>query len=190
MEQVRKVTKTEVVEVVDKFTCNKCEKVIQDIADKFDFSHSPARVINSHNGLNISHEGGYASKIGDGVIVDFDLCEDCLIDLISSFKIPADYKEAGWLEDHNHIGLAYKLESEENNNLLLIHVTLAKNATREIIQNIISEAEISHVDVDRAERFKIISGFVKNTEDYKTTLNSSPFVLSIEGSLTCNEVLL
>lgn len=178
MKQVRKVTKTEVIEVVDKFTCNKCEKIIQDTADKFSF----------YNGLNISYEGGYASKIGDGVIVDFDMCEDCLIDLINSFKIPVDYKEAGWLESSNHIGLAYKLESIEDNNLLLINVTLTKQATREIIQNIISEAEISHVDVDRAEKFKIISGFVKNTEDYKNILNSSPFVLSVDGKLICNEV--
>jgi len=41
------------------------------------------------NGASIGYNGGYDSEfIGDGVIVVFDICEECLFKIIEELKIP------------------------------------------------------------------------------------------------------
>jgi hypothetical protein len=35
--------------------------------------------------------------IGDGIYTSFDICEDCVIEYMKTFKIPQTIKVAGWL---------------------------------------------------------------------------------------------
>lgn len=74
---MKKIIIEEVLEqhqtVVD-VLCNKCEKSCQTDCGYEGLIEAVVR-------------GGYGSKIGDDVEFVFSLCEDCLIDLLSSFKI-------------------------------------------------------------------------------------------------------
>lgn len=54
----------------------------------------------NYEGLFAEGGGGYASKIGDCTKWDFCLCEDCLLELFKTFKIPVTMKSTffgeGW----------------------------------------------------------------------------------------------
>ena len=72
-------TVTTKMEVVEDIICNKCGESLR--VDEYNFCGlEDAKVI-----------GCYGSKhIGDLVEYEFHLCEKCVMELIESFKIPAD----------------------------------------------------------------------------------------------------
>lgn len=65
-----------VVKTID-IICNKCGNSLRDESDT-DYEGLP----------KVYLCGGYGSKIGDGVELEFSLCEDCIIELIKTFKHP------------------------------------------------------------------------------------------------------
>jgi hypothetical protein len=81
MEKIKKITETREVEIVEEVICNQCGEVIEQYS--------------SYLGARMS--GGYGSRIGDGVDTSFDICEDCVIKMMKTFKIPPTQNEAGWL---------------------------------------------------------------------------------------------
>ena len=66
---------------ISAFTCDRCGKYVS-INDCFEFQEAH----------HISFVGGYDSVFGDGVKVECDLCQTCLLDLIGGiFRIiPAE----------------------------------------------------------------------------------------------------
>ena len=78
---------TQEVEILDDLICNKCGKSLkQIISTDGDFNFC---------GLEeVQMICGYGSK-NDGTIYTFSMCEDCVLELIKSFKIPA--KEEDYL---------------------------------------------------------------------------------------------
>jgi hypothetical protein len=77
---IKRIEKREVEEVTS-ILCNKCGKEIQ----RYD------------NYCTVKYSGGYGSKIGDGAYLEFDLCDDCLIDIKKDFKIPAEVDWSGFM---------------------------------------------------------------------------------------------
>ncbi len=76
MRIIKEVSKT-------KFICDKCSKVItygndDEFSRNFDFKSNECWSINLGR-------AGYGSKL-DGCYVDFDVCDDCLHDFVSSFN--------------------------------------------------------------------------------------------------------
>jgi|GEM_PF-2744842 len=63
-------------DVLDDVICNKCGESCKDSSN-----------MNYEGLLEVSVEGGYASKLGDSVRYTFSLCENCLEELFKSFKI-------------------------------------------------------------------------------------------------------
>lgn len=85
VEITSRITKKVQETVIEKIICNKCGAVCE---------HPKC----GYEGLRINHMGGYGSRqIGDGTIVKFDLCEDCMVEMFKSFKHAPEYNEAGWL---------------------------------------------------------------------------------------------
>jgi len=86
---MKKFRKEDVVEKRDKLTsiiCNKCGKN-QELEDEFDLE------INKFQTINLSF--GYGSKY-DMEYWNFDLCEECVTDLVKSFKYaPNGFGEKG-----------------------------------------------------------------------------------------------
>lgn len=63
------------VNVVDTITCNGCAKSISPLYDDL---------------LQFDYTFGYNSeKFGDMIKCQFDLCEECIYNLVETFKIPA-----------------------------------------------------------------------------------------------------
>ncbi len=60
-------------QVVDDVICNQCGVSLI----KYD----------NPEGLMACFVGGFGSSIGDGVLVEFAMCEHCLVELFKSFKI-------------------------------------------------------------------------------------------------------
>lgn len=75
------------IEVLDDVLCNQCGnscKVnISTISELFNFEGI----------IELCTRGGYNSKIGDGVEYSFSICEDCLIVLFKTFKIPVTFTD-------------------------------------------------------------------------------------------------
>lgn len=65
--------RTETVHRLTEIRCNKCGDAIP----LYDEVYA------------VEHRGGYASKIGDMVLVSFDLCEPCVMQLMGTFVIQA-----------------------------------------------------------------------------------------------------
>lgn len=76
--------KTEQI-VIDDIICNKC-------------GCSCSAPHPGYEGLlEYSIEGGYASKLGDGIRYEFSVCVSCLLEFFKSFKIKPKVYETGWL---------------------------------------------------------------------------------------------
>lgn len=80
MIRYRKEERTETVFIVEAMHCNKCGQEIDLYGERYE----------------IEHTGGYASKIGDGIRVSFELCEPCVQALMATFAIPATLREEDW----------------------------------------------------------------------------------------------
>lgn len=87
MIKTSKETRTEEVTVVDDYICNKCGNSLKDRCDM------------NYEGLFAEGGGGYASKIGDCTKWDFCLCEDCLVELFKTFKVPVTMKSTFFGEE-------------------------------------------------------------------------------------------
>lgn len=97
----RKFTR-QVEEVNDlHYVCNKCgvrhRKMLSDPKGK-QFAETeefiPQELCNENEEaeafVHVSRTGGYGDRaFGDGVKIEFDLCQDCLLELVKSFKVPA-----------------------------------------------------------------------------------------------------
>ncbi len=81
MEKIKKITETREVEIIEEVICNKCGEAIDEYS--------------SYVGARMSC--GYGSRIGDGVNISFDICEDCVIEIMKTFKIPPTQNNSGWL---------------------------------------------------------------------------------------------
>lgn len=75
----RYVTKFKEVREIDEVICNKCGRT--EIDPEFKYS------IEMHN-FKIAF-GYYSSN--DGVIIDFDLCSDCITEFMESFKVKPEF---------------------------------------------------------------------------------------------------
>lgn len=82
MHKIKKVQETKTVEVLEEIICNKC-------GEHFTYG-------GGFHGIDIRHSGGCASKIGDGTVVEFAICEVCLIEMFKEFTILPEYSEEGW----------------------------------------------------------------------------------------------
>jgi hypothetical protein len=81
-----KLTAIRVVEQLEvtSILCNKCGKEMLTESSR------------DGNGVHVGYDGGFDSKhFGDGVSVDFDLCEECLFNLCREFKHPPNSAEVG-----------------------------------------------------------------------------------------------
>lgn len=90
--------------IKDKIVCNKCGREF--VYDYYDNGH---RVLNDYienaqmEFHNFSDTGGYYSKIGDMTSYSFDICDDCLIELMTTFKIAPSFKDnAEYCFDENY----------------------------------------------------------------------------------------
>ena len=63
--------------VTDDILCNQCGESCLD-----------SNQMNYEGLIELTVQGGYASKLGDMVPYTFSLCEDCLKKLFDGFKIP------------------------------------------------------------------------------------------------------
>ena len=71
--------------VLAAIVCNKCGRR---------FEAPPGKCIEYANDMEFHHyssTGGYCSKIGDMVSFSFDLCDDCMLELLRSFKVPVEF---------------------------------------------------------------------------------------------------
>jgi hypothetical protein len=68
----------------EKHVCSKCGKVTEYRVDEFDFN------ANKCWGIDLGR-AGYGSAF-DGCEVRFDLCDDCLLDLVRSFPLTSQVK--------------------------------------------------------------------------------------------------
>jgi hypothetical protein len=78
---------------VDSITCNKCS--IEFFPGKDFIEHT--------NDMEFHHYeeiGGYYSKIGDYIKFKFDLCDDCLIWLMTTFKIPPQFEDVNYTSEN------------------------------------------------------------------------------------------
>ncbi len=71
--KIYEIIQTEARELKE-FHCDRCKKKIT-VDDEFELQET----------ISISFEGGYSSVFGDGVIVECDLCQQCLKELIGEF---------------------------------------------------------------------------------------------------------
>jgi len=73
---------TEEVEVTSDLICNNCEKSLKQII-------GTDGTYNFCGLEEVQMNCGYGSK-NDGTLFTFSLCEECVLDMMSKFKIPAD----------------------------------------------------------------------------------------------------
>jgi hypothetical protein len=100
-------------EVIDSIACNKCGK---------EFLQGDT-CVEYENNMEFHHyqeTGGYFSKIGDYIEFKFDLCDDCLIELMTTFKIPpqfedTNYKDEDTQTDYEKWLLEEKIKGENKN---------------------------------------------------------------------------
>ncbi|NLE03801.1 MAG: hypothetical protein GX638_03225 [Crenarchaeota archaeon] len=82
--------KIETVKHLDSIICNKCGREF--IADECELWK------NGNDSMEIysfGRTGGYGSKIGDELEWSMDLCEDCIIKIMASCKVPPTFKDRG-----------------------------------------------------------------------------------------------
>jgi hypothetical protein len=91
------------------YICNKCgvrrRKMLLDAKGKQYAATDPGipRELDDENTeaeafVHVSRTGGWADRaFGDGVKIEFDLCQDCLLELVKSFVVPAEAKETMWM---------------------------------------------------------------------------------------------
>lgn len=81
-------TETVTREIVADITCNKCQKSLARMGPD-----------NGFFGLRAECKGGYGSHDGiqDGSTWKFDLCEECVLELMRTFSIPAKVEYASWV---------------------------------------------------------------------------------------------
>lgn len=67
--------------ILESITCNVCGRV---------FWNGPNGIEakNDMEFCTFAFTGGYYSKIGDGIRIFFDVCEDCMIKFLDSFRVP------------------------------------------------------------------------------------------------------
>ncbi len=89
--------------IVDDIICNKCGNSLKDRCD-----------MNYEGLVEISFDGGYASKIGDMTRVTFSMCEDCLIEMFEGFAIEPHY--GGYeIDDEEVEGYPFSLKENTDN---------------------------------------------------------------------------
>lgn len=84
---VKKKSETQVVEVVEDILCNKCG---DSCMKAFDIADSSIR--GDFYGTTIGYQPGYSSThfSDDNCTHRADICEKCIFEFFSSFKIPAE----------------------------------------------------------------------------------------------------
>ena len=106
----RRVFTRQVEEVNDlHYVCNKCgirrRKMLSDARGKQYAETAPGIPLELDEEdteasafLHVSHTGGWGDRaFGDGTKIEFELCQDCLLELVKSFKVPAEAKNTMWL---------------------------------------------------------------------------------------------
>ena len=103
IEITEQIFQREVVEVVDTYyVCNKCgarhRKMLRP-AQEYEVREDGREYVPDDLSLDddeacaflhVERTGGWADRaFGDGVMVEFDLCQDCLLELVKSFVVPA-----------------------------------------------------------------------------------------------------
>jgi hypothetical protein len=89
MKITRKVVRQIEEELTDDILCNKCGESCLDKHER------------NFEGLIEAHlSGGYGSKIGDGIEVEFSLCELCLIELFDRCVIKPKFVDTLWGDYH------------------------------------------------------------------------------------------
>ena len=103
----RRVFTRQVEEVNDlHYVCNKCgvrrRKMLPDAEGK-QYPHDADRYaprdlcdddVEARAFLHVTHVGGFGDRaFGDETKVEFDLCQDCLLELVKSFVVPAEITE-------------------------------------------------------------------------------------------------
>jgi hypothetical protein len=89
----KKNTIIKVVEEIIDVTCNMCGNTCID-----------SQGANYEGLIDARIQGGFDSKLGDGIEYGFSLCEDCLSELFKKFKHPPD-KDMG-----NYLGGCEEIE--------------------------------------------------------------------------------
>lgn len=88
----KKVVKQEITETVD-LLCNKCAKTLNNAKRYYPAKPGQKQEVYFEGLEEIEVHGGYYSKfIGDMTSIRFSLCEECVVDLTKTFKIPVDTK--------------------------------------------------------------------------------------------------
>ncbi|MDP4224864.1 MAG: hypothetical protein Q8910_00640 [Bacteroidota bacterium] len=81
-----KYTETREETIVDSIICNKCGREF--VTHEYDLWRT------DDDTMEINHfkrSGGYGSKIGDGLLWEIDLCDDCVVELLAFCKVPPKF---------------------------------------------------------------------------------------------------
>ena len=126
MRKTKKVTKTETVQETTDILCNKCGKTCSNVGRRT--GKNPHQ---EYEGLlEVEVHGGYDSDlIGDMVSVRFSLCEQCLVALMKTFKIPHEIKDHDLSSEYVSLAQNAKLRAQHS-----------KNSHREWVQAILEKS--------------------------------------------------
>ena len=102
MKITREITRTITDEEIEDILCNKCG---ESCFDKHE--------MNFEGLIEAYLCGGFGSKIGDGVAVEFSLCETCLLELFDRCVIKPKFTDTLWGDDLEEIAMENSDEEEE-----------------------------------------------------------------------------